>query len=444
MKKILLSFLIIFSSIIYGQTFKAKIISSKKYPWSILYQVKNIRQVYIDNKQPDSTGVLTYQMKGLTPGEYFLLYDMDHQKYFYFVYNNKDVELKVYPEKNNKIEITQSKENKIYLPFAGKRDLVVALMDDVEKKKINGTLQASDIAFFNKSRKNLDSLIQAYQKKSKGLLVENYIKNSGEYYPDIKLPKEKYFEEKLLHYFDNINLNNPELSGSKIILEKINKYVFNINPPSDPSKTTEEYKKRVNKILSLVNREELRNNLILYFIQSFVKTDGKVSKYLIENYYNKMPEKYQNLINIQSIIDDLGLLEGEQAPDFEFTDLKTKRRLSDIKGKYTVLIFWSATCPHCLRAMPKIQKFMKGKKDFTVVAIGLESDQADWMREHYFYPEYIHGVFINKKNKWNQDIIKKYHITETPTFFILDKNKKIIAKPYAVEDLEKTVNSLSK
>jgi len=94
--------------------------------------------------------------------------------------------------------------------------------------------------------------------------------------------------------------------------------------------------------------------------------------------------------------------------------------------------------------MPKIQKFMKGKKDFTVVAIGLESDQADWMREHYFYPEYIHGVFINKKNKWNQDIIKKYHITETPTFFVLDKNKKIIAKPYAVEDLEKTVNSLSK
>ncbi len=53
---------------------------------------------------------------------------------------------------------------------------------------------------------------------------------------------------------------------------------------------------------------------------------------------------------------------------------------------YTLLVFWSATCPHCLKAMPEIQKMMKNRPDFNVVAIGLETEKYPWSSEYHIIP----------------------------------------------------------
>ncbi len=442
MQKNLTIILFFISLSLFSQSFTAKISSKKDYPWSILYRVKNIKQYYIENKKPDSLGVFKYDMKNQQPGEYFLLYDMDHQKFFYFIYNNEDVSLEVFPDKNNKIKILKSKENKIYLPYAGKRDLIITMMDDIERKIGTQALSKSDKVFFENSKKNLDSLQQEYLKKSKGLLANIYIKNSSEYYPDINLDAKEYFKEKKEHYFDNFEFNKEEIKRSKILLTKIHKYVFNIDLPTNPNTAYDEYIKRIKKVRSLIKNEELKDFVTLYYIQSFVNVNGRVSKYLIENYYYGMPGKTRSQLNAEVIMNDLGLLEGEKAPDFSFTDLQKKHNLYDIKSKYTLLIFWSATCSHCLRAMPKIDKLMKDKKDFKVVAIALENNKTDWIREHYYYPQFLHGVFIDEKNKWGQPIVQKYHITATPTFFILDKDFKVLSKPYEVEDVKKVVETL--
>ncbi len=443
MKKLVFLLLFLITGMVSAQTFSAKIISKTKYPWSILYKVKNIKQYYIENKKPDSTGVFHYDMKGQKPGEYFLLYDMQKQKFFYFVYNNEDISLKVYPDKKNKIEIINSKENKVYLPYAGKRDQAISMMNDIERKIGTKALSVSEMNFFEKNKKNLDSLQQVYLQKSKGLLVHTYIKNSKEYYPDIHLKPELYYKDKLEHYFDDFDINDKDISRSKLLLTKIHQYIFNINPPSNPNTAFDQYMQRVDKLRSLIKSDELRNFVTLYLIQTFVNVNGRVTKKLIEKYYYNMPYKTRSQLNVDVILNDLGLLEGEKAPDFEFTDLQKKHHLYDVKSKYILLIIWSATCPHCLRAMPKIHDFIKDNKDFKVVAIGIENNKESWMREHYYYPEYLQGIFVDAKNKWETPVVKKYHVTATPSFFVLDKDFKVVAKPYEVDDLKKVVKSLT-
>jgi len=444
MKKIcLLSFIFLIHFSVLSQEFKAKIQSPKNYTWSILYQVKDFKNVYIKNKEPDSTKVFTYDMKGKKPGEYVMLYDMDQQKKVFFIYNNEDIELEVFPEENHKILIQKSEENKIYLPFAGKRDYLISVLDDYEKQKAERKISYADRAIFIDFKKKLYKLEQEYQKKSKGLYVNDLIKNSHEYYGDISLDTNSYFNDKSAHYFDGFDINDSIVAHSHLLSEKVYKYIFNLNPPIDPALAKDEYLSRVRKVWHMIKDEQIKQDMILALISSFVNVNGRVSKELIDKYYKNFPSKVQSQINIDTILNDIGLLEGETAPDFDFTDLNKKYKLSNIKSDKILLIFWSATCPHCLKSIPQIQEFMKGKKDWKVVAIGLEGDKTEWKKEYFFYPEFIHGVFSNPANKWDQEIVKKYYITATPTYFILDKNKKIIAKPYEVEDVKKIVEKLS-
>jgi protein-disulfide isomerase len=42
--------------------------------------------------------------------------------------------------------------------------------------------------------------------------------------------------------------------------------------------------------------------------------------------------------------------------------------------------------------------------------------------------------------KWDNEIGNSYNVTSTPTYFVLDKDKKIMAKPYDFEALKKILN----
>ncbi len=441
-------FYIVFLLFLFTQAFFAqdslsvKLHPAQKYPWSVLYQLKDVKQLYINNKQQNKDSVFVYDMAQLTPGMYLLMYDMDSQNFVYFIYNHEPVQLDVYPKQHNKILIRKSKENKVFLPYAGKHNLLVSKLNKIEGKLAAGNLSVHDKQTFKLLKKNLDSLQLKYLKKSTGLLANKYIKNMAEYYPDINKPAKAYFTDKLQNYFSHVNFNDADLKRSNILIDKINTYVFNINPPKNPKTKHLEYLKRIENILPRIKDSVYKNNVIFSLTTSFVNVDGRVSKTLIDKYIKKMPAEEQQKINLQSVLDQIGLTIGEKAPDFNFNDLKGHQyNLYKITPKkpYTLLIFWSATCPHCLHAMPKIQKMFKDRDNFNIVAIGLETEHYPWSSEHQYYPEFIHGI---KLEKWNNPIIKTYGIHATPTFFILNDKNEIIAEPYEVKDIQEFLDNL--
>ena len=425
-----------------GQTFFAqdtltvKLHPAKQYPWTVLYQLKDVRQEYVNNKQQNKDSAFVYQMQNLKAGMYLLMYDMDSQNFVYFVYNHEPVNLEVFPKQQNKIVIHRSKENKVFLPFAGKHNSWTDKLNKLEKKLADDTLTETDKKTFIKLKYLLNQQQINYLEKSKGLLVQKYIRAMGEYYPDINLPKTAYWKDKKTHYLTGLDFNDSDLQRSNILINKINTYVFDIDPPKDPKTKHLEYMKRIESIIPKIEDQTYRDHVIISLTNSFINIDGRVTKMLIEKYVKKMPEKDKSHINIKSILDQVGITVGEKAPDFNFTDfLNKKHQFSKIVSKkpYTLLIFWSATCSHCLHAMPIVKKMMQNRKDFNVVAIGLEYEKYPWSVEQQNYPEFYHGL---KLKKWQNPIVKTYGVHATPTFFILNKQGEVIAKPYEVDDIE--------
>jgi len=73
------------------------------------------------------------------------------------------------------------------------------------------------------------------------------------------------------------------------------------------------------------------------------------------------------------------------------------------------------------------------------IAFSLENNDKEWSKHIQKYPKW-HNVIGLKK--WENPIARAYHIYSTPTYIILDKNKKIIAKPQTLDEVRKIVEYL--
>ena len=62
----------------------------------------------------------------------------------------------------------------------------------------------------------------------------------------------------------------------------------------------------------------------------------------------------------------------------------------------------------------------------------MEDDNKAWKEKIKSFPEFINVLGLGK---WDNEIGNKYGVKETPTYFVLDKDKRIINKPEYFQDL---------
>jgi thiol-disulfide isomerase/thioredoxin len=108
--------------------------------------------------------------------------------------------------------------------------------------------------------------------------------------------------------------------------------------------------------------------------------------------------------------------------------------LYDVDAEFTVVYFWEPDCGHCKEATPLLKEFYDRNKasGIEVFAVCTQHDRDKW--EKYIVE---HG--LTWINGWDPQRMSKfdfyYNVESTPMIYILDRDKKIIAKRLAVEDL---------
>jgi hypothetical protein len=84
--------------------------------------------------------------------------------------------------------------------------------------------------------------------------------------------------------------------------------------------------------------------------------------------------------------------------------------------------------------MPVFYKTFKSLKNIQVITIGLEDEKDWWQDMTSKWKEFINIIDLKK---WESKRVKDFGVTATPTYFVLDKNKIIMAKPNDVNELTK-------
>ena len=110
-------------------------------------------------------------------------------------------------------------------------------------------------------------------------------------------------------------------------------------------------------------------------------------------------------------------------PAFQFsatTSDKKQIKLSDYRGKYVLLDFWSSTCGPCLRMAPYMKQLYDTyrAKGFEIIAISLDTKREDWitaMQKHG-----ISGVQVSSLKGGDDPIAEYYGVSQMPAMVLID------------------------
>jgi thiol-disulfide isomerase/thioredoxin len=110
--------------------------------------------------------------------------------------------------------------------------------------------------------------------------------------------------------------------------------------------------------------------------------------------------------------------------------------LNELNAEITIVAFFEPSCGHCKKEIPKLYRQVfepyrsKGVQVFAVYTLADREEWTNFINEHELYD------WINVYDPYHQTHFRDYYdIKSTPTIFILDREKKIIAKKLDVDQM---------
>ncbi|MDT7831503.1 TlpA disulfide reductase family protein [Flavobacteriaceae bacterium S356] len=449
MRNFLILFLFVTTAALQAQyTISGTIQPVNNYKNALLYKVEGARQVYIRNAKIEkgidqSMGSFEFIFNNdIAPGSYRITYDLQQGGFIDFLYNKEDVSFNINPNSDQPVvTFEKSKENLLYSNFLSALSVAQYKTDSLQIAYLRAPSKVTGDTY-KEAVKNIKAIQADYTQKANNMLVLNFIKATDRYnaVEPAKTPKE-YFTGVLTHFFDNINFKNPFLFNSSFLIDRITDYVFYMNYTDDRDQQLTLHKNAVDKVMGLINDPKFKADVIEFLATQFSSAkETKIVDYIISNHFEKLPAEFKNQEFKNKILGDLAIATGRTAPDFSWEENGKTVTLSELNdGKHYVLIFYSTECPHCLREIPQFFEFMKGKDQVKVIAFAMENTNISWNKFKSTLPGWHHALGLGK---WENKIARTYQIVSTPTYFVLDADKKIIGNPEELDDLKAAVSQL--
>lgn len=257
----------------------------------------------------------------------------------------------------------------------------------------------------------------------------------------------KYMKQ---HYFDNVDFADDRLLRTPILLQKVNVFLDKWTSPEPDS---------VNAVVDYILTRALPNDesfkfwaitLLNKYANSKIMGQDAIYVHIVEKYYATGKAYWVETADSMRIVDNAlstkPLLIGKKAPRLTMKDLNGKyQNIEQIDSKYLLLYFYSDDCGHCKKETPKLvaaYDTLKTKYSLKIFAADTEIERENWVN---FVKKYNMQDFINVADVELQNLFRThYNIKSTPQVYLLDEDRKIIAKKLAIEQLPDVLESLEK
>jgi thiol-disulfide isomerase/thioredoxin len=256
------------------------------------------------------------------------------------------------------------------------------------------------------------------------------------------------YEYNKNHYFDNIDFSDERILRTPILQSKLNVFFTNVI-----IQLADSINREIDKIFKRCSGnykvfQFVAVYLFNHFRESEIMGHDAVIVKLADDIYLSGKADWTTSEwrdNLKKEVDRIRPnLIGVKAHDLVMNTFNgVYVSLYDIKKDFTILYFWEPDCGHCREETPKLKAYYdKVKNDgIEVFAICTQTDREKWEK-------YIQENKLNWINGWDPQRLTNfdyyYNITTTPTVYILDSNKTIIAKRLPVESIESFIDNFRK
>ncbi|MBS1737705.1 MAG: DUF5106 domain-containing protein [Bacteroidetes bacterium] len=424
-----------------------------------------------DSAMLNTSGTAVFQKKQkLLPGVYSIVFPGKSKVYDLLIGNEQVVNINAADTNNlaGKTLVTGSKENIIFDRY---QKFAAAQGEKIQKEKIA----------FEKSTTKADSAAheEAYKKINEGLSLyrEKVITEHPESMLAALLQCMKYptpphaspiskqdslnnYQFYKKHYWDGVTFMDDRIIRSPFFIPKLERYFREVASPN-PDSTI----KDADYLLLLARTSPgmyqfLLNWLTDEYINPKYMGQDKIFVHLFEKYHSKgvstwLSDKQHTIIANRAYM-LMNNLVGEPAANLEMTDTAGhSSSLYNITAPYTVIVFWDPTCGHCKIEVPRLDSMYDAKwknmgiKIFAVLSEASEKDRwLTFINEHHLQDwNNVYETDAQKKQHENdkQPSYKQlYDVIMTPTFYLLDKDKRIIAKKLSIEQMDDLIAAKNK
>ncbi|MBY0535756.1 MAG: DUF5106 domain-containing protein [Chitinophagaceae bacterium] len=361
------------------------------------------------------------------------------------------------------IVFTNSPENSLFLKyskFAGDaglksvqigQQLVLAKGADSvklleERKKI-----AESVDKFRDSiiKKNPQALLATLFKAMRDPVIPPADKHPGGKYDSVYAYN--YYKS---HFWDGISFYDERLIRTPFLENKLNRYFKELVVPA-PDSLIKEVDRVV--VYSRANDETFKYYMV-YFVQKYINPEymgqDAVFVHLFEKYINTgqtnfFTKQYMDFMTKRAYSLMANLI-GQPAANLEMVDTTDRPfPLYAVQAPLTVVCFWDPTCSHCKETVPRVDSMYKAKWKALGVAIygvmtdGGKDNWKEFIQKHdlsgwyHVYQTPAKAAEIEAANKPGYKQL--YDVYQTPILYLLDKDKRIVAKKLSYDQLDEVI-----
>jgi thiol-disulfide isomerase/thioredoxin len=422
----------------------------------------------IDSAKLDANGTASFKGKKKLPGGIYLI-GYPNKAGFFEILVDKQQHFSVIADTatiKKGISFQNSPDNtefNTYQQFMASKGREIGSV----RQQLSIAKTAADSSKLNSQLIAIDTTIQSYReniikKNSSGILATLLVAMREPVIPvHLRNPKNRqdsasayyYFRD---HYWDGVNFWDGRLAYTTFFEDKMDKYINELMVPNPDS-----IKKEIDRIMSYASiNEEMTKLLLLKFVNRYLNQkymwEDAIFVHLFEKYFAQKEYSWLTPAGRKTITDRayslMANLMGTPASDIELPDSTgSKKKLYDMNAPYIVVAFWDPTCGHCREVLPKLDSMYKSRwkaLGIQVYAIARETDgtRNDWIKfvnEHNTH-EWTNVYYSKADEKARVDsgipgYSQLYDVQTFPTLYLLDKDKRIIAKKLTWEQMDEVL-----
>jgi peroxiredoxin len=279
--------------------------------------------------------------------------------------------------------------------------------------------------------------------------------------PPSKQPGGKYDSNFVYHYFkqhywDGISFADDRLVRTPFFEPRLDKYFDNLVAPNSDSLIKESDA----MLLESRTAKEMYQYLMVHFVQKYINPaymgQDAVFVHLFEKYINAgkaefFTPQYKDFAAKRAYSLMANLI-GQPAPPLDMTDTADRSLpLYSIGGQFTVICFWDPTCSHCKEVVPKVDSIFQAKwKKLGVQIYGVKVDgtKKEWKKfitdhhlkgwKHVYQQDSKQELEVKQNRPGYKQL---YDVYQTPILYLLDKQKRIIAKKLTYLQIDEVINA---
>lgn len=249
------------------------------------------------------------------------------------------------------------------------------------------------------------------------------------------------------HFFDNVNFQDDGLVRTPVFHDRLARFFKDVLPQMPDSISAE-----ADKIIAKAAGTNEMFKYLVFYVTNYTETSKVMGMdaafvHMVDQYYATKKAYWVDENQLLKITERAKLLKpillGKAAPEMSLTDTFGKiHTLSKIQANYTLICFWDPDCGHCKTEVPALYKtwgeLKKKGIDIKVYGVACTVEDDKWRK------------FIKEKGLNWINVIDlpgsraRYDIYSTPVLYLLDKDKKIVAKRIGHDNLEEIITRLDK